>query len=122
VRLSRLLQNVMTEVAAAVRDGLSVEATQKKVKLADAKAKFCAAGAFQSWCENGFENNFVLPAVARSYMEQKARAPQVRGLTSMSFAMRQQRSAPKQAYQNVWATTSMPRCVPSVRNLPRRTR
>ena len=70
-RLIRLLQSVMTEVAIAVRDGLSVEATQKKVTLADAKAEFCAGRPFQSWCESSFENNFIVPAITRSYQEQK---------------------------------------------------
>lgn len=72
LRLTRLLQSVMAEVATAVREGLSLEATRKKVNLAAAKAEFCAGRPFQSWCEIGFESNFALPSVTRSYMEQKA--------------------------------------------------
>jgi glyoxylase-like metal-dependent hydrolase (beta-lactamase superfamily II) len=70
LRLTHLLESVQTQVAASVNAGLTLEATRKKVTLADAKAEFCAGRAFQSWCESSFDNNFVVPAVARSYKEQ----------------------------------------------------
>ena len=71
LRLTRLLETVQTEVAASVHEGLSIEETQKRVILADAKSDFCAGREFQSWCENSFDNNFVGPAIARSYKEEQ---------------------------------------------------
>jgi len=71
LRLTRLLETVRTQVSAAVHAGLALDATQKKVTLAAAKSQFCAGREFQSWCENSFQNNFVVPAVERSYKEQK---------------------------------------------------
>jgi cyclase len=71
LRLTRLLQTVNTEVAAALHAGLPLEEAQKTITLADAKSEFCAGREFQSWCEDSFENNFVIPAVARSYQELK---------------------------------------------------
>ena len=72
LRLIHLLETVQTQVAAAENSGLSLEATQKKLTLADAKQEFCGGRAFQSWCESSFDNNFVVPAIERSYKEQQA--------------------------------------------------
>ena len=71
LRLIRLLENTQTQVSASVHAGLTLEETQKNVTLSDAKSEFCGGREFQSWCERSFENNFVIPAVARSYKEQK---------------------------------------------------
>jgi hypothetical protein len=61
--------------------GLPLEEAQKKITLADAKSEFCAGREFQSWCADSFENNFVIPAVARSYQEKKKRSARIRGLS-----------------------------------------
>ena len=76
LRLTRLLETVQTQVAAAVNAGLSLEATRKKVTLADEQREFCGAREFQTWCESSFDNNFVLPAIERSYKEQLSGALQ----------------------------------------------
>ena len=70
LRLTHLLETVQTRVSASVNAGLTLEATQKKFALADAKAEFCSGRAFQTWCESSFDNNFVVPAVTRTYKEQ----------------------------------------------------
>jgi cyclase len=70
LRLTHLLETVQTRVSASVNAGLTLEATQKKVALADAKAEFCSGREFQTWCESSFDNNFVVPAVTRTYKEQ----------------------------------------------------
>jgi glyoxylase-like metal-dependent hydrolase (beta-lactamase superfamily II) len=71
-RLVQLLESLQTQVAAAVNAGLSLEDTQKRVTLADAMQEFCGGREFEDLCRNSFKNNFVGPAVARSYQEQKS--------------------------------------------------
>jgi glyoxylase-like metal-dependent hydrolase (beta-lactamase superfamily II) len=70
LRLTHLLETVQTRVSASVNAGSTLEATQKKVALADVKAEFCGGRDFQTWCESSFDNNFVVPAVTRTYKEQ----------------------------------------------------
>jgi cyclase len=71
-RLTQLLDSLQTQVAASAKEGLSLEDTQKRVTLADAMQEFCGGREFQELCKNSFGNNFVGPAVTRSYKEQKS--------------------------------------------------
>jgi cyclase len=71
-RLTRLLESLQAQVAVAVKAGLSLQDTQKRVTLEDAMREFCGGREFQKLCENSFEQNFVEPAVARTYKEQKS--------------------------------------------------
>ena len=71
-RLTQLLESLQAQVTAAVKAGLSLEDTQKRVTLADAMQEFCGGREFEDLCRNSFKNNFVGPAVTRSYQEQKS--------------------------------------------------
>jgi cyclase len=71
LRLIKLLEDLRADVAASVKAGLSLEETQRKITLSDAKVEFCGALEFREMCENSFENNFVVPAVKRTYQELK---------------------------------------------------
>ncbi len=67
-----LLESLQAQIADAIKAGLSLEDTLKRVTLADAMQEFCGGREFEDLCRNSFENNFVRPAVARSYQEQKS--------------------------------------------------
>jgi len=69
--LIKLLEGLRADVAASVKAGLSLEETQRKITLSEAKAESCGALEFREMCENSFENNFLVPAVERSYKELK---------------------------------------------------
>jgi len=71
-RLTQLLESLHTQVAAAIKAGLSLEDTQRRVTLEDATQEFCGGREFEDLCRYSFKNNFVGPAVARSYQEQKS--------------------------------------------------
>jgi cyclase len=71
-RLVQLFESLQTQVAAAIREGLSLEDTHKRVTLADAVQEFCGGREFQELCQNSFQQNFVEPAVTRTYTEQKS--------------------------------------------------
>ncbi len=70
-RMIALLDSVRAQVAAAVAAGKSLDETRALVTLADDEHGFCGALSFPDWCETSFQANFVVPAVARSYQEQK---------------------------------------------------
>jgi glyoxylase-like metal-dependent hydrolase (beta-lactamase superfamily II) len=71
-RLAQLLESLQAQVAAAIKAGLSLEETQKRVTLADTMQEFCGGRDFEEWCRTSFEHNFVEPAVARTFKEQKS--------------------------------------------------
>jgi cyclase len=69
--LLQLLESVQAQVADAIKSGLSLEDTMKRVALADATQDSCGTQEFSDLCRNSFRHNFVEPAVARTYKEQK---------------------------------------------------
>jgi cyclase len=71
LRLIKLLDDVNARVAVSIAAGESLEQAQQKITLTDALVQFCGGLAFQDWCETSFRSNFIAPAVARSYREQK---------------------------------------------------
>jgi cyclase len=70
-RLIRLLGSLREQVANSIKEGLSLEDTQKRVTLTDAMQEFCGGQEFKDMCQNSFLHNFIEPAVARTYKEQK---------------------------------------------------
>jgi cyclase len=69
--LVQLIESVQSQVATAIKEGVSLEDTQKRVTLADAMQELCGGREFQELCQNSFQHNFVEPAVMRTYKEQK---------------------------------------------------
>jgi cyclase len=69
--LVQLLESLQAEVADAIKAGLSLEDTLRRVTLANAMQESCGAQEFRELCRNSFQHNFVEPAVTRTYKEQK---------------------------------------------------
>jgi glyoxylase-like metal-dependent hydrolase (beta-lactamase superfamily II) len=69
--LVQLLESVQAQVADAIKSGLLLEDTLKRVTLAEAIQDSCRTQEFPDLCRNSFQHNFVEPAVARTYKEQK---------------------------------------------------
>ena len=70
-RKAKLLESLQAQVVDAIKAGLSLDDTLKRVTLAGAMQESCAYQALPDLCRNSFRHNFVEPAVARTYKEQK---------------------------------------------------
>jgi cyclase len=71
LRFIGLLDDINAKVAASIAAGESLDQAKQKITMAGAVAEYCGELAFKDWCESSFRNNFIAPAVTRSYREQK---------------------------------------------------